>query len=85
MTPLLEPAKPLDWNMFKEIDTLTLPECINNILFLKYLLYKEDNALVRQKLHCYIDQLTLRLLELLDREEAPLNRSSYRSSCGILV
>lgn len=85
MTPLLEPAKPLEWNMFKELDTLTLPECIHNILFLKYLLYKETNAQVQQKFQYYIDKLTSRLLELLDQEEAPLNKPANEPACRILL
>ena len=52
------------FNFFKDINALTFIECRCNILFLKYLSYKEKNVEIKQKYNNYIRQLTNRLLEL---------------------
>ncbi|PSR51856.1 hypothetical protein AHMF7605_29235 [Adhaeribacter arboris] len=71
MRTLLHSVEPLTWNLFQPLETLTQKECIHNILFLKYLLHKEPNARVRQRIHYDLDQLTDHLLHLLDQAEMP--------------
>ena len=68
MNQLKTPAKPLRWNIFKDIETLTLTESIDNVLFLKYLLSKECNSLIREKYRYYINKLTNRVSELKELE-----------------
>ena len=54
----------IGFNIFKDIKALTFIECRNNILFLKYLSYKEKNIYIQEKYNKYISQLTNRLVEL---------------------
>jgi hypothetical protein len=56
--------KDLELNFFKDLDALTIEECKDNVLLLKYLVYKEVNTNIREKFNGYISQLTKRVIEL---------------------
>lgn len=61
--------KDLQLNIFKNLDELTPEECMDNVLLLKYLVYKEVNANVRDKFCKYISLLQYRLSELMEESK----------------
>jgi hypothetical protein len=67
MSNLSKYPKDIQLNMFKDIEDLTTEECLDNVLLLKYLVYKEVNANIRDRFCGYISLLTYRLSELKER------------------
>ena len=64
----------IDIQIFRDLDSLTVPECIDNILFLEYLKSKEVNANLRERFAYYIGKLKDRISELKEQEVAALER-----------
>lgn len=68
MSELKKYPKDLQLSMFKNLDELTTEECMDNVLLLKYLVYKEVNANIRDKFCNYISLLQFRISELMRSE-----------------
>ena len=68
MRDLNKYPKDLQLSIFKNLDELTTEECMDNVLLLKYLVYKEVNANIREKFCKYISQLQYRISELMETD-----------------
>jgi hypothetical protein len=66
MMDLSRCPKDFKLSIFKDLQALTLDECMDNVLLLQYLVHKEVNANIRNSLCLYISLLNNRVSDLME-------------------